>query len=154
MLQEAKIIGTKDYTVPMFGNKQSEPYGKLVVSLDGAEIAVPIRNSKEGSYIVLKGTRYPVRNAGSLYSPRYEFVGNFLTIMCSRCGCTEDLTYTPEQLDAAITKGWNSYGRALYCPECSRTWHDRNTKELAGRTHTIGVIWRLHRSLQGIVLEG
>ena len=70
-----------------------------------------------------------------------------MTIQCSCCGSTEDLSYGAEEIDAVIEKGWNSFGRALYCPECSRTWYQRNAKDLSGKGNTRSVICRLYLQL-------
>lgn len=50
-----------------------------------------------------------------------------ITITCSCCGnhknvSNEKMEYTVN----AIKEGWGSYGSALYCPECSASWDERN----------------------------
>ncbi len=62
-----------------------------------------------------------------------------LFIQCSRCGKREEIPFYYSFLVKATMDGWNSYGSALYCPECTATWHDRNDKELAGPSHTLDV---------------
>lgn len=64
-------------------------------------------------------------------------------ITCSRCGkhrmiSNKKVEYTVK----VIQDGWNSFGSALYCPECSKTWEDRNGEErkLAGDRNTFFVI--------------
>jgi len=46
-------------------------------------------------------------------------------ITCSNCGVHRALDAHKDPADA-IRAGWNSCGDALYCPECSRTWSERN----------------------------
>lgn len=44
----------------------------------------------------------------------------------------------------AIKEGWNSFGSALYCPECVKTWDERNDgRKLAGERNTFFAIMRL-----------
>lgn len=51
------------------------------------------------------------------------------------------LAYSAGRVIEATRKGWNSYGSALYCPECSATWDERNKKKpLSGPENTIKVI--------------
>lgn len=50
-----------------------------------------------------------------------------MKILCSRCGNTHSFRYSAENVGAAVYEmGWGSYGSALYCPECSKTWDERN----------------------------
>ena len=60
--------------------------------------------------------------------------GKTYSVQCSNCGRTgrwEKETMT-RCAAAALEDGWRSYGSALYCPECCRTWHERNkSKELS-----------------------
>lgn len=59
-----------------------------------------------------------------------------IQIYCSNCGKHEEVV-TAGDVKRAIQSGWNSYGRVLYCPECVRTWRERNgDKELAGEYNT------------------
>lgn len=68
-------------------------------------------------------------------------------ISCSRCGAGEEFRYSAGNVLCAVyTKGWNSYGAALYCPECSATWNDRNKgRPMAGQENTIGLIDEFYR---------
>lgn len=66
-----------------------------------------------------------------------------ILITCSHCGkhrmiSNESIEYT----EKAIKDGWNSFGSALYCPECAQTWAERNEKNraLAGEKNTFFVI--------------
>jgi hypothetical protein len=65
----------------------------------------------------------------------------YITITCSCCGEHRRLTnkrvsYTVK----AIKDGWGSCGSALYCPRCSRTWQERNTKPMADESNTFWLI--------------
>lgn len=77
--------------------------------------------------------------AGSCPRPKVE-------IQCSCCGQRDSVTTGPTGLDRCVEKGWNSFGSALYCPECSATWEERNgpNKSLCGPEHTKKLIlkWR------------
>lgn len=69
-----------------------------------------------------------------------------MTITCSNCGSSQHLRYSTSAVLAACRSGWNSYGSALYCPECSATWDKRNPGRLmAGEENTVRVIDRNHR---------
>lgn len=64
-------------------------------------------------------------------------------VTCSRCGnhrmiSNKKVEYTVE----VIKEGWNSFGTALYCPECSKTWKKRNgeNRPLAGEKNTFFLI--------------
>lgn len=64
-----------------------------------------------------------------------------MEIQCSRCGATMSFAYNAGHVIGATRAGWNSYGSALYCPECSATWEERNKgRPLAGPENTIDVI--------------
>lgn len=61
----------------------------------------------------------------------------WVKISCSRCG--ESRRLSTKQVDcvgSAIKAGWGSYGSALYCPKCAKSWHDRNEKPMADESHT------------------
>lgn len=69
-----KIIGIEAYTVPMFGNRRSLPYGKLRVADDEGKNPriVDIKDGEAGNqYVTYQRKRYGVINTGSLYSPRF-----------------------------------------------------------------------------------
>lgn len=61
-----------------------------------------------------------------------------LDIQCSNCGSHQSFQYDfnfPKTVPAA---GWGSFGRALYCPECAKTWDDRNPgRPMANENNTI-----------------
>ena len=61
------------------------------------------------------------------------------TLTCSNCGMSQNIR--ADGLAAAITSGWNSYGSALYCPDCSSTWDKRNRgRPMAGVLNTAQLI--------------
>lgn len=49
-----------------------------------------------------------------------------MVIMCSRCGAKKSFTYSKANADKVIKEGWGSFGSALYCPECTKSWPERN----------------------------
>lgn len=49
-----------------------------------------------------------------------------VTLQCSCCGDRRPVVYTAFNLASMIKNGWSSYGSALYCPKCTRTWKNRN----------------------------
>lgn len=64
---------------------------------------------------------------------------DILTIMCSSCGKKERFGYSAENVNGAVKRGWNSFGGALYCPECSATWEERNgaDRKMSGAENTV-----------------
>ncbi len=69
-----------------------------------------------------------------------------MTIWCSNCGAHHSFRYSAGNvLNAVYVHGWGSYGAVLYCPECSRTWDERNKgRPMAGPKNTIRVIDEIH----------
>ena len=62
-------------------------------------------------------------------------------IQCSCCGNSTSFSYTATNVMKQIKEGWNSFGSALYCPICSKTWNERNKdKELNGKWNTMRLI--------------
>lgn len=66
-----------------------------------------------------------------------------IQIMCSRCGhrshkISFDQYSTTEPPEKIVKAGWNSFGDAFYCRQCSETWEERNGKDrpLWGNAHT------------------
>lgn len=60
-------------------------------------------------------------------------------VYCSNCGFSEKVVLG--DMPALVKKGWGSYGRALYCPECTKTWDKRNPgRPMAGEINTLSVI--------------
>ena len=52
-----------------------------------------------------------------------------MTLICSNCG-EKRAVMTISEADQAVREGWKVVGDAEYCPECSRTWEDRNGREI------------------------
>lgn len=68
-----------------------------------------------------------------------------IDIMCSCCGNHEKIA-NKKISDTAdlIHRGWGSCGSALYCPECTRTWKERNgDRPMADERNTFFVILNL-----------
>lgn len=61
----------------------------------------------------------------------------WIHITCSCCGKHRRISDNhPEQAVSAARAGWRSHGTALYCPDCVKTWHERNTKALCNELDT------------------
>lgn len=85
----------------------------------------------------------------------------YFQAQCSRCGHRSRKhaydSFTPSKpADEVIKAGWNSFGDALYCKECARTWNTRNgaNRPLWGDTHTRIVVYErmiesLYEALEG-----
>ena len=61
-------------------------------------------------------------------------------IQCSNCGFIKTIPNVLRIIDDTVEEGWGSFGHALYCPECTRTWHERNNTEMADKKNTFTVI--------------
>ena len=71
-----------------------------------------------------------------------------LNIQCSNCGKTEKISLarsgTLYKLLTFINSGWNSCGGVLYCPECTKTWADRNgDRPMGGEVNTLNILWSM-----------
>jgi len=68
-----------------------------------------------------------------------------IDIMCSCCGNHETVSNrTVSNSIDLIKRGWGSCGSALYCPECTRTWKERNgDRPMADERNTFFVILNL-----------
>lgn len=66
-------------------------------------------------------------------------------IMCSCCGNHETVSNRKVSNTVDLIKrGWGSCGSALYCPECTRTWKERNgDRPMADERNTFFVILNL-----------
>ena len=53
-----------------------------------------------------------------------------MKIMCSNCGSVRSMTYSAANAIKTIRAGWRANGSAAYCPECVKTWADRNGDRL------------------------
>ena len=69
-----------------------------------------------------------------------------VTLQCSCCGKRRSVVYTAFNLASIINDGWGSYGSALYCPKCTRTWEDRNgtNRPMPGKFNTLRIIDELY----------
>ena len=66
-----------------------------------------------------------------------------ITITCSCCGNHRQISNKKVEYTAqAIRAGWGSCGSALYCPTCSKSWEDRNSKPMSDERNTFFVIMR------------
>lgn len=70
-----------------------------------------------------------------------------MTITCSRCGKHRRFNFSVMSVARAIRDGWGSYGNVLYCPECTKTWNERNSRSLSDNFNTIRIIDDLHNDL-------
>ncbi len=62
--------------------------------------------------------------------------------------------YSAGQVIGATRAGWNSYGSALYCPECSATWDERNKgRPLTGQENTIDIIDGMYARERGYSID-
>ena len=68
-----------------------------------------------------------------------------MTIQCSNCGKWEGFRYSQKRVERLAKEGWGSFGGALYCPECTATWRERNDKPLAPNHNTVAVIEELRQ---------
>jgi len=53
-----------------------------------------------------------------------------MKIYCSRCGTSETVSRSVDGVKSKTKKGWRTYGGVIYCPECVKSWKERNSKEL------------------------
>lgn len=76
---EITSVGLFGWTIPMFGNKHSIPYGTLSIKgiVDGVEVHQNCKTHGDlytdhspHQYVVFQGVRFIVRNEGSLYYPK------------------------------------------------------------------------------------
>lgn len=50
-----------------------------------------------------------------------------MKISCSNCGADNDFTYSAANVIHVVhALEWGNYGAALYCPECTKAWDQRN----------------------------
>lgn len=68
-----------------------------------------------------------------------------IDIMCSCCGNHETVSNRKVSNSVDLIKrGWGSCGSALYCPECTRTWKERNgDRPMADERNTFFMILNL-----------
>lgn len=60
-------------------------------------------------------------------------------IMCFNCGKTESVHNSLCEI-SEVAERWGSFGGALYCSECVKTWHERNKKPMSDYKNTFTVI--------------
>ncbi len=74
-----------------------------------------------------------------------------VNVQCSNCGRNERIRFCAGNAVRLIENGWNSYGGAMYCPECASSWDKRNkAKTLAGAMNTLKCIDNLWFHAQGL----
>lgn len=73
-----------------------------------------------------------------------------MQITCSCCGVSHSFRYCAGNvMNAVYNLGWGSYGAALYCPECTNTWDQRNKgRPMPGPENTIYVIDNIYQQSQ------
>ena len=70
---------------------------------------------------------------------------NKVRVCCSCCGSS--VVATERDIRSLIKKGWGSYGSAIYCPECTRTWDERNpNRPMPGPENTYTVLENMMES--------
>ena len=76
-----------------------------------------------------------------------------MRVTCSNCGYVKVFKASDYQIIKRLKEGWNSVGSALYCPECVRTWDERNGKErpVWGIDHTSIEIEKIRNKNRGKV---
>lgn len=61
-------------------------------------------------------------------------------LTCSRCGQNKRMSDSDKILKI-INDGWGSFGSALYCPECCKTWEERNSNAMSDSNNTLTIIF-------------
>ena len=74
-----------------------------------------------------------------------------MTLICSNCGEKRTVETIPE-VKKVVWEGWRAVGDAEYCPECSRTWKDRNGREIP--SSETSSYWRIRAFMAGRFEEG
>ena len=71
-----QVVRLDSYVIPPYGNRHTEPYGRMQVEHNGKRKTVRFgeRDSFGRSFIVFDRKRYFFRNEGSLYAPRFVFL--------------------------------------------------------------------------------
>ncbi len=67
-----------------------------------------------------------------------------MRVQCSNCGAIKGFTYTATNVNNTIHEGWRSYGSAIYCPKCVKTWGERNMTKIGNIEKTITLIDAIH----------
>lgn len=70
-----RFVSIESYMIPTFGNRRTEPYGRMVVEHSGETRTVRFgeRDGLGRRYITLDRKRYYFHNKGDLYSPVFVF---------------------------------------------------------------------------------
>lgn len=63
-----------------------------------------------------------------------------MKIKCAVCGREKEFECTPSAVLGAVLDGWDSYGNALYCPECAK-----KQDVLYGRRRTVKLIETMNK---------
>lgn len=63
-----------------------------------------------------------------------------MRIVCSNCGRSATLKPRGFNVSELLDKGWRCYSVNLYCPECSKTWNERNDKPLGSRDDSYALL--------------
>lgn len=71
-----KVEKIKNYTIPQYGNNRILPYGDLTVTDGENRKTCKIQDDGANQYITFNRKRYYVRNAGTLYSPKFVIIGS------------------------------------------------------------------------------
>lgn len=72
--QMIKIEMIKSYTIPLYGNKHSMPYAKLLISDDIAKKTVDTKEHNGSQYFIFNRKRHYIRNTGTLYNPTFTII--------------------------------------------------------------------------------
>lgn len=73
-----KIEMIKSYTIPLYGNKRSMPYAKLLVSDGITKKTVNTKEHKGSQYFTFNRKRYYIRNTGTLYNPTFTIIKSYI----------------------------------------------------------------------------
>lgn len=73
-----------------------------------------------------------------------------ITLQCSNCGSSRTIRNSMQSALKCVKEGWGSFGSAFYCPDCVKTWYERNDKPLSDRNDTfLRVMNKLLEQLRG-----
>ena len=67
----------------------------------------------------------------------------YFNITCSNCGKRRRLNSVRMFGVETVNAKWGSCGSALYCPECTKTWYERNDKPMSDSINTINVLYNI-----------
>lgn len=73
-----------------------------------------------------------------------------ITLQCSNCGNSRNVRNSMKSAMKCVEDGWGSFGSAFYCPNCVKTWDERNNKPLSGKNDTfVRIMNKLLEQLRG-----